>query len=358
MYSPYSTHDDDAPIAKLPMELLEFIGTNLDCHDFFECILVSIAWNSIFQPFLYRSVTIDQISMCTRFIKTLEESTDTSNKRKMWYRANQVPRIIDNLGSYVLSLNISDGLMISTSLDKLAALCPNLESVSFRWENYFEKYMNYTPRTRAFRTPLEFFDRIHPPSLRTLTLKARSVSKLSRRPIDLLFVVLRHFPQLESLTVMDESLVLRIEDLEELHSRCPKLDYLCISDADMDLHDTTVPRNAITPVTTQHLSLLSDTIWRDASVFQMIWFQYLVQKYPVLKTLSLHRPRPDLFYHRERPGRTNRESTPLVYHFPHLRGVCLDQFGGDLVSEWPTLVQDIQDITLYSNPIRRSLKWS
>ncbi|KAI9261461.1 hypothetical protein BDA99DRAFT_560338 [Phascolomyces articulosus] len=352
-------------------EVIHHIASYLDAKDLKECMCTSINFNMTFRPFQYRSTVIKKRNCFTHFINVLEKYTDTETtsqenqeqqgpttiKRQ---KTNNIPRFT-HVGEHVRSLELQDGLMLPEAMKKLAKLCPNVTSLLFKWYNFPDHRMGpTTDTTYLFRSPVPFFSYFHPSTLTSLTLKGhRNTSGIihsPRRPDVMIFPVLRFAPQLESLKLLVHALIMTIDDLEELHRLCPKLQHFEWLPKTRLEGVGLAPGTIITPThTMKKLVLPHHSVWYDIDIRTSPWWTYVCTKYPSVKTLVLYSPVQQKILIK------SQLSNPLLSqgkqkllrsmelkrdYFPQLEEIHLGPFAGRPATSWPLLVKGIPNVTL------------
>ncbi|KAI8139162.1 hypothetical protein BJV82DRAFT_673022 [Fennellomyces sp. T-0311] len=337
-------------ITNLPIEIIDHISTYLDQNDLLQCANVSPSWYINFLICWYRSVKLISHSKSIRFLKVLEKSAKPAKRRRTQGNKSSIPRI-DDLGQYIRSLELSDGLMTTNAIKQLALLCPDVSSVLFRWDNSQTSPEQVTDLTRAFRTPTRLFEYFHPSSLVQLSLEAGPSfpSAPLRRMSDMTFKVLHHLPQLQSLK-MRYAVYITIKDMQKLHSLCQTLKHLHIDWASIEFDDASMSWDEIetvTPARTMQSFTFPNPVWCRSRSFEGPWFKFITHKYPALKSLGIYHEMTDKGLYREQPELpTGGDETFLRKHFPQLETLHLGRFSGHCSMVFPKLVKGISKIKL------------
>ncbi|KAI9497267.1 hypothetical protein BDB00DRAFT_868715 [Zychaea mexicana] len=389
-------------IASLPGEILDQIFEFLIGYDIIECLCVSPTWNTIFRRGLYKSVNITSQSSFAHFFSTLQQSAKRYKKRRVTASPSNtnIPEIPRDIGHNVRHLQLSDGLMTTRTMDRLADYCPNVVSITYHWppiNNNSEKATSrrasapsssaikkkFGIKTRTFNTPMPFFQHFHPPDLKASTLIANYgfTSDGSWKNTDAssqLFPVLQHFSKLEELVLSMKNLRITVTDMEVIHTICSELKKIDFSVADLrspssssssssstntSSDDDTQLLEQVQPArTVQHLSLRSP-IWCNVRICSNPWFNYIRHKYPELRALNLA-PDDDFqeggFYITEEIvfGEQNPAAgITLKNQFPRLKHLEIGRFAGKPSTSWTRLMNGIPSIVLHDDATENFDGW-
>ncbi|KAI9257308.1 hypothetical protein BDA99DRAFT_606550 [Phascolomyces articulosus] len=375
---------NESKLILLPLEVLDHIASYLNSKDLKECMCTSISFNMKFRPFQYRSTVIKTRRCFTKFLNILDKYNDAATTTNQKYQEQQEPTTVKrrktnniprftHVGEHVLSLELQDGFMLSEGMKKLAKLCTNVASLRFQWYNVPDHNMvSITDTTYLFRSPVPLFRHFHPHTLTSLTLEgnqyASDISHSPRRPNTMVFPVLRFIPQLESLRLFVHALTLTIDDLEELHRLCPKLQHFeCSLDTDLVKYGFT-SGTAVTPAhTMKKLVLPQYRLWDDIAICTSVWWTYICTKYPSIKILILNSPAQQKNITRSQLSGPllSQEEHVLLYSmelkkdcFPQLEEIHIGPFAGRPSSAWPLLVKDIPNVTLIGDATHGFSDWT
>ncbi|KAI8141561.1 hypothetical protein BJV82DRAFT_169031 [Fennellomyces sp. T-0311] len=347
-------YSEGTTLSNLPAEIIQQIAAYLNTKDLGQCVCVSNSWNLIFRAFRHWSVKLTSCWQFSDFVKALERYAHVAKRRKM----DNVPRV-DNVGDYIYALHLEDGIMSIQDMKQLASLCPDITSICFRWNDNGKMFRTRKslPGHHQFYSPATFFQHFHPASLICLDLNG----PVSQLPADTISTVLRHFPQLESLTVTFDVFQVIPAVMEEFHDACPNLICLKVGWVSRPDDDYTIPFDMAQVVPAYALQSLSfpDAVSDHSRFCDGQWFEYIKHKYPSLTKLSI--------FHagsfKNPLGRTRVEPSPIIStitlrdHWPHLKTLDLGAFASLPSSAYPRLVAGIPSVSLLDDPTMYFEEW-
>ncbi|KAI8141557.1 hypothetical protein BJV82DRAFT_670472 [Fennellomyces sp. T-0311] len=340
----------------LPNEIIAHIATYLDNNDIIDCMCVSRSWNSFFRTFRRLSVDLVEKASAAAFLAALKEQSSQKTKRRKLDTTQQM----DNLGQYVRQLRLEDGLMTSSNMQQLAAMCPNVTTVRFDWYDGGNPPKESTKSTRRFRSPIPFFEHFHPATLTCLDLDGEFAPSMSVVfTWDTILDVLRRLPQLESLTMTFDRFFPALSYMEELHTLCPKLIRLKIGWVNWRNDDTSIPQSKIkhvTPSATMRSLSFPSAMSADWRMQSTPWYQYITHKYPSLTSLEIF---PVAQYKGFLPNPPSRDDNTLQLRsiWPNLATLNFDVFTGHPCTALPLLVKGIPNVTLRGDVTVHFSQW-
>ncbi|KAI9269162.1 hypothetical protein BDA99DRAFT_535236 [Phascolomyces articulosus] len=199
----------------LPYELAGLISFYLSPRDIYECIFVCRAWYAAFLPSIYQYSILCRDSMIV-YQRLLHSSTE--------------------MGRCVQKLIVDDGILTLDDMQQLYNKCPNLSMLHFRWCTSVsdKKASKPSPSTTChfFRSPNPLLDAIDGGRLSHLSLecyespsswKYNAIPLSTRRHHYGNIQILKHTPNLKSLSLSDFFSKFQIKHLDRIHAYCPDL---------------------------------------------------------------------------------------------------------------------------------------
>ncbi|KAI7855349.1 hypothetical protein BDC45DRAFT_568249 [Circinella umbellata] len=295
-------------IGDLPMEIMDLIVDLISSKDILTCLYVNHEWHTLFERILYKSFDTRDRAMFLFFLKRL---TTTLNQQQQQQQQEQQHSSFP-LGHYVRELKICDGFMTEKQMTDLKRACPNITSLTFRWQDSkaheehvyssIDTLLNDNSPTkknqRYFGIPKKIMEMF--PCVTQLTLECEA--KWRRTRPRLLHDFIRNYlfatHHVQFLTLNNVSRNLCYRQLDLIHEACPNLIQLEIfvsstSDYDSYLEKPTRLRHLDGPewprqklLRIQHITLSDHTTHSTTTLEKCI--RYFAARYPDLRSISFN----------------------------------------------------------------------
>ncbi|KAG2221273.1 hypothetical protein INT45_012394 [Circinella minor] len=299
-------------IGDLPMEIMDLIVDFISFKDVMTCLYVNHEWYTLFERILYKTVDTRDRGMFLFFLKRLTTTLDQQQQQQQ-QQQHSFP-----LGHYVRELKINDGFMTEKQMTELKRACPNITSLTFRWQDSkaheahvyssidLSNEKSHTKKNRRyFGIPKKIMAMF--PCVTQFTLECEAKWRRTR-PL-LLDDFIQHYlfatHNLQSLTLNNVLRKLCYRSLDLIHEACPNLMRLVIvvssssssssssstSDDDGYLEKPIRLRNLDGPewphqklVRIQHITLSDHSTQSTMTLEKCI--RYFAARYPDLRSIS------------------------------------------------------------------------
>ncbi|KAI8344427.1 hypothetical protein BC941DRAFT_464649 [Chlamydoabsidia padenii] len=317
-------------LSSLPLELFDLINQYLSPQDKYRCLFVCQAWYPSFRLSLYQHCNIITTQSYRSFYTSLQNGQASG------------------LGGQVRVLDTSRCELTLQDIKSLFQLCPNIRDTRFRWhpsyiydgdgnnndhehdyqvggfkisraqnvdcQQHMWNHQITCPDRSAIDTNItdEHRQQYQRPTSTSHLLLCGYLTQLTLHDADLggLFSLVIHLPLLEQLQLISVKLDIALDDIEQIHTTCPRLTSLSL-----DIHTllSTSPK-----VNNKHITHLSTYLCNLPMMNHMQclrlvykylekpgrspWIQYLAHKYPKLASLEMQ----TRFVHRRNYWQWNR----------------------------------------------------
>lgn len=298
-----------------PFEIFEKISFYLTARQQATCQSVCRSWRKLFMPCQYRHVQIKGKRQFYQFHQTLQSSM---------------------LGHYVKRLSIQDVYMACQELESLPFLCPNLVSFAFNgmtgpsspyscflpyceWKHLrrLTELQDLTVTNYLLSAPTSAFSHLTHLSIRLSTQQLKST----------FFANLQRATELVDLSL--DSVTLSLADLEVVHSSCPYLQQLTLTNAKLEpMAEGLEGKRSVSQYPFEPAKCMTTFKYQNGDDLHdnYEWLYYIGIKYPYLETLelwceySIYAPqRTDISYMEERYGAL----ASIAMHCPRLTSLKL-----------------------------------